>query len=217
MNKLVGLIGFGLLVGTPAVGGPLLDKAKEVGGSAVEIVGETASGIGKRVKGEKESPDDARQRIDRMATETIERLIEEAPSSNEQFDNAAGYAVFDSRRMSLLISAGFGQGVAVDRSTGLAVYMKMATGGVNIGLGTQFYQVVFLFPTATSFQSFVDKGWDANADVDAVAGKDSEGMALRLPDGTAVYKLNEKGVMLSASLTGTRYWRAEELNVQPSK
>ena len=93
MNKLVGLIGFGLLVGTPAVGGPLLDKAKEVGGSAVEIVGETASGIGKRVKGEKESPDDARQRIDRMATETIERLIEEAPSSNEQFDNAAGYAV----------------------------------------------------------------------------------------------------------------------------
>ena len=35
---------------------------------------------------------------------------------------------------------------------------------------------------------------------------------VRLPDGTYVYKMTEKGVMLSVALTGTRYWQSEELN-----
>lgn len=212
MKRLVSILGLTVLLSGVSTAGPLLDKAKEIGGTAVEMVGETATSVGKAVKGEKEDPAVARAKIDDMASAAVERLMKQAPEAEKRLEESAGYAVFDSRRMSLLIAAGYGQGVAVERGTGKRVYMKMATAGANLGFGAQAYQMVFLFPAVTSFQDFVTKGWDAGADADAVAGKDAEGMALRLPDGTYVYKMTEKGVMLSVALTGTRYWQSEELN-----
>jgi len=212
MKRLVSILGLTVVLTGISTAGPLWDKAKEVGGTAVEMVGETATSAGKAVKGEKEDPTVARAKIDEMASAAIEQLTKEAPAAAKQLEDSAGYAVFDSRRMSLLIAAGYGQGVAVDRGTGKRVYMKMATAGANLGFGAQVYQLVFLFPASTSFNNFVTKGWDAGADADAVAGEDAESMALRLPDGTYVYKMTEKGVMLSVALTGTRYWQSEELN-----
>ena len=212
MNKRLLMMGLITLASSMSGAGPLWDKAKEVGGTAVEMVGETATSVGKAVKGEEDDPALARAKIDEMASATVERLSKNVPTAAKRLEESAGYAVFDSRRMSLLIAAGYGQGVAVDRSTGKRTYMKMATAGANLGFGAQTYQVVFLFPSARSFSDFVTKGWDAGADADAVAGKDAEGMALRLPDGAHVYKMTEKGVMLSVALTGTRYWQSEELN-----
>jgi len=212
MKRLIWVPGLAILLIGISTAGPLIDKAKEIGGTAVELVGETATTVGKKVKGEKEDPAVARARIDEMAAAAIQQLFKQTPNSKKHFDDSFGYAVFDSRRMSLLIAAGFGQGVAVDRSTGKPVYMKMATAGANLGFGAQVYQLVFLFPEANAFNNFVTKGWDAGADADAVAGNDAEGMALRLPDGTRVYKMTEKGVMLSVALTGTRYWGFDELN-----
>lgn len=78
--------------------------------------------------------------------------------------------------------------------------------------GWGFVKVSCVFPGKFSHDNFVTKGWDAGAGADAVAGKDAESLALRLPDGTRVHKLNDKGVMLSATLTGTKYWQSEELN-----
>lgn len=56
-----------------------------------------------------------------------------------------GYAVFDTRKFSFLVTAGFGAGVAVDRSSGERTYMKMVTGGANIGKGGEFFQLAILF------------------------------------------------------------------------
>ena len=111
-----------------------------------------------------------------------------------------------------MVTTGMGSGVAVNRENGDSTYMKMGLGGLNVGYGAQFYQVVFLFPSYASLMHFIDSGWDVGAEADAVGGKDSEGIALRLPDGTLVYELNEKGVMLSGALTGTKYWKWDELN-----
>lgn len=52
----------------------------------------------------------------------------------------------------------------------------------------------------------------AGASAGAVVGKDSEGMGVELNNGTRVYELNEKGLALSATLTGTKYWKNDELN-----
>ena len=200
------------LVIAPSYGDSIWDKTKEIAGSAAEIAGDTASSVGKAVQGEEESPEAVRSEIDRMAAATLEKLLKKAPGSNVEFDKAPAYAVFDTRKMSLLITTGFGSGVAIDKKTGHRVYMKMASGGVNIGMGAQLYRVVFLFPSQARLEAFVTQGWDAGADADAAAGKDAESLSLRLPDGTIVYKLNEKGVMLSATLTGTKYWQWDELN-----
>jgi lipid-binding SYLF domain-containing protein len=194
------------------LGSAAVDKGKEIGSTAVDIVDETATSAGKAISGEKESPEVARAQIDQMEAATLKRLFAESPEARERYDTAPAYAVFDSRKMSLLITTAFGSGVAVNRESGERVYMKMAEGGVNYGAGAQLYQVIFLFPTLGSYQDFVNKGWDAGAGADAVAGKDDENLGLRLPDGTSVYKLNEKGIALSATLTGTRYWKWDELN-----
>jgi len=188
------------------------EKTKDIAGSAADIVGETATDVGKAIQGEKDSPEVARSAIDEMAAATVQRMLKEIPVAQAQWDDSPAYAVFDTRRISLLITTDFGQGVAVDRKSDKRVYMKMASGGVNLGAGAQLFQVVFLFPSETSYNDFVVNGWDAGAAADAVGGKDAEHAALRLPDGTRVYKFNEKGVMLSATLTGTRYWQADELN-----
>lgn len=201
----------GLMAGA-SHGSSLWDKTKEVAGSAAEIVSDTTTSVGKAIDGEKESPDAVRAEIDAMADATLEKLLRKAPETKGDVDKAVAYAVFDTRKMSFLITTGMGSGVAVDKQSGRRVYMKMASAGVNLGMGAQIYQVVFLFPTETLFESFVTKGWDAGADADAAAGKDAEHMALRLPDGTVIYKLNENGVMLSATVTGTKYWQWDELN-----
>ncbi len=192
--------------------GPLWDKAKEVGSSTVDIVSDTATSAKKAVKGEKESPETRRHKIDKMSLDAISRLFEEVPAAKKKFNASPAYAVFDTRKMSLLITTEFGSGVAIDREKDKRVYMKMATGGVNLGLGAQFYQIIFIFPSRFAYLNFVKKGWDAGASADAIAGKDAENASIRLPDGTEIYKLNDKGVMLSASLTGTKYWKDDELN-----
>ena len=41
--------------------------------------------------------------------------------------------------------------------------MKIATGGVNLGLGGKFLQLVMLFQTENRFREFVDEGWEAGS------------------------------------------------------
>mgnify|MGYP001817121989 FL=1 len=201
-----------LLDKAKGLGSSAVDKTKEMGSTAVDIADETVTSAGKAISGDKESPEVIRAQIDEMESATLQRLFADAPEAGQRFDSTPAYAVFDSRKMSFLITTAFGSGVAVNKESGERVYMKMAEGGVNYGAGAQLYQVVFLFPTENSYRAFIDEGWDAGAGADAVAGKDDENLGLRLPDGTSVYKLNEKGIALSATLTGTKYWKWDALN-----
>lgn len=190
----------------------LWDKTKSAVGSTVEVVGDTAKSAGSAISGEKEDPNALRAKIDKMASDAITRLTSKSPQAKSRFDKAAGYAVFDTRKLSLLISTGFGSGVAVDKGTAKPIYMKMATGGVNLGYGVQSFQVIFLFPDNLTLTDFVQKGWEADAEATAAANSDKADAAMRLGNGVFVYKLNEKGVALSATLTGTKYWKDGDLN-----
>ena len=190
----------------------LWNKTKEATKSAGEAIGDAATKAGDVVTGEKKSPAEARAEIDQMSSNTLAKLFKKAKGSKALYDQSYGYAVFDSRRMSFMITTEFGAGVAVDKKSGKKTYMKMATGGMNIGYGVQFLQFVFMFPDKQSFNQFVTDGWDAGANAGAVAGQDAEGLGIELKNGTRVFELNEKGLSLSATLTGTRYWRDDELN-----
>ncbi len=153
-----------------------------------------------------------RAEIDRMARETLERLFEEKPGAKDLFRKARGYAVFDNLKLSLFISGGGGAGVAVDRKTGERTYMRMGTAGLNLGLGGQKYQVVFLFADERTFRDFVENGWQAGAEANAVAGKAGANAAATFRQGMAVYQLTEAGLMLQVDISGTRYWKWERLN-----
>lgn len=154
---------------------------------------------------------DRRSEIDGMAQDALAKLFSESASAKTLYDKAAGYAVFDNLKIALGVSGGGGSGVAVSTS-GERTYMKMGTGGVGLGLGGQKYQVVFLFESEEAFRNFVDKGWQADASAQAAAGTEGANAPATFRNGVAVFQMTEKGLMASADITGTKYWKNKKLN-----
>ncbi len=160
---------------------------------------------------EKTPPEEVRAEIDQMEKSAIENLYKASPYAREQMDSSYGYAVFDNRKFSFMITTEYGAGVAVERS-GKRTYMKMASGGVNIGLGGEFYQIVFLFQNKGAFDKFVNDGYDFGSEATATGGTESARTEVRFVNGVAIYKLDSKGLKLTLDLTGTKYWKDDELN-----
>jgi len=102
--------------------------------------------------------------------------------------------------------------VAIHKESGKKVYMKMGSLGVNIGYGIQKMQVVFLFQTKKAFDNFVNKGWRAETGADAALAKKGASTDIEFKSGIAVYQFNDKGLMLQANLSGTKYYKADKLN-----
>lgn len=153
-----------------------------------------------------------RAKINNNAQNVLSRLLSESKEAKELYDKAAGYAVFDSREFSFLIKTGFGSGIAVNKLNHSRTYMKMASGGLNIGGGIKYMQVIFIFPTTKTLNDFINKGWTAEGDASAVGGNDSSQAGITLADGTKIYQLVDTGIMLKASIGGTKYWKDDELN-----
>lgn len=190
----------------------LWDKAKSVASGAADAVEATAETVGDAVSGEEVTPDQARAKIDSNAEAALARLFRESSAAKGQFEAAAGYAVFDTRKFSLLITTGTGTGVAVDKSSKKRTYMKMATGGLNIGGGVKFYQVVFLFPDKATLNDFVENGWSADTEIGAESGDEGASLGVQLKNGVIVHNLSDEGLVLAATLTGTKYWTDDDLN-----
>ena len=169
-----------------------------------------------------------KENIDKIARETMERLFKDNPDSKELYDLAYGAAVFDMRQTKLVLSGGGGSGVALERESGKRTYMKTASLGVGIGLGIQFYQVVFIFETAEVMHYFVEEGWEVSSGANAVAGEEGQNLhatatdtdkiaaganaSAGYADGIAVFQFTEKGYMLQADISGTKYWKDKGLN-----
>ncbi len=152
-----------------------------------------------------------RVRIDSVARETLHRLFSNKPKAQRLYDKAVAYAVFSNIKISLVITGGGGTGVAVDKAGG-RTYMKMATAGLNLGLGGQKYQVVFLFQDRPTFERFVEQGWEAEGSANAVAGNLGTNVEASFRNGMAVFQLTQAGLMLQADISGTKYWKSKKLN-----
>ena len=151
-------------------------------------------------------------KIDETADEALQKLFAEHPKAKDLAATSYGWAVFDNLKLAFGISGGGGNGVAVNRNTGKRTYMKMGTGGIGVGLGVNKYQVVFLMEDSTTFDNFVEKGWQADAGATASAGKAAAEAKTDFVNGLAIYQLTEKGLMLNADIAGTKYWKNKKLN-----
>jgi lipid-binding SYLF domain-containing protein len=156
--------------------------------------------------------DSKRLKIDEMADEALDEVMNTNWKAQELFESAYGWAAFDNLKIAFGISGGGGNGVAVNKGTGERTYMKMGTGGIGFGLGGQKYQVIFLFQDEKTFHNFVEKGWKADASAQAAAGTDGANATTGFVNGIAVWQITEKGLMASADVTGTKYWKNKKLN-----
>ena len=153
-----------------------------------------------------------RAKIDQNERETLQRLFEKDAKAKRLFDRAVGYAVFDNTKVSLGLTGGGGAGVAINKTSGKRTYMKMGTAGLNLGLGVQVYQIVFLFEDGETLTNFIDTGWDADASANAVAGTAGANAEVTFRKGMAIYQLTQGGLMLQADISGTKYWKYKNLN-----
>lgn len=166
---------------------------------------------------EGDSPAEKRKNIQTMRSDTLKELYAHAPQAKDQIAKAAGYAVFSNVGVNLiLLSAGAGHGVAHDNASGKDTYMKMASGGVGLGLGVKDFRGVFVFETQEKLDFFINKGWEAGAQADAAAQAGEKGGsfagAVTVAPGVHLYQLTKNGLAIQATIQGTKYWKDDELN-----
>ena len=164
-----------------------------------------------------ESVAEQRKSINNESQETLTMLYKAYTSSKNDIKQAYGYATFSNIGVNLVFfSAEGGSGVAVNQKTGKKIYMKMASGGVGIGLGVKDFRAIFVFDNKDVLESFVNSGWEANAQADAAAKSDAKGGALEgaitVQPGMRLYKLTKNGLALQATIQGTKYWKDGDLN-----
>lgn len=157
-------------------------------------------------------PAERRAKLDSIASETMTRLLAESESARELHASAYGWAVFDTVKISLGVTGAGGAGVAMRRDGEQRIYMKMGSAGLNLGLGGQKYQVVFLFQNRASFERFVESGWQAEAGASASAADRGLNRGAAFVNGMAVYQFTDAGLMLQADISGTKYWKSKKLN-----
>lgn len=162
------------------------------------------------------SVQEKRASVSNMAQETLQRFYQEVPNGPQKIKDAAGYGVFSNANLNLLIaSAGGGHGVVINNKTQERTYMKMAMGGLGLGLGAKDYRVVMIFPKEETLQKFINEGWEVGGHADAAvkAGdKGAEGSKQGALGDIETYSFTEAGLALQATLAGSKYWKYAELN-----
>ena len=163
------------------------------------------------------SVQEKRDKIRNMRTETLQKLYHVHPTAEGAIQQAYGYAVFNNSDIQLgLIGGGGGNGLALINETGGEVFMKTVEGSVGIGLGVKNYMLVFVFETKKSFDEFTSSGWEwggqaTAAATDSVAGDSAQG-AVSVGPGVWVYQMTDKGLELTATIRGIRYYKDSDLN-----
>ncbi len=83
-------------------------------------------------------------------------------------------------------------------------------------MGIKDYRVIFLFETRKSFRDFTHVGPGLTGQADAAAKAGHEGVAfagaIAVAPSVWVYQITETGLALQATLQGTKYYRARDLN-----
>lgn len=154
-----------------------------------------------------------RDKIDLMAGQAIERLLRERPEVDPLFQSSAGYAVFDTRKLTVAgVGGGVGRGVAVSTTDDSRTYMKLSTASVGIGFGGRSLesQMVILFADDATFRAFTTDGWDATAE--GGIGQNTTNVGLSYVDGRIVFLLTTEGWRVSATAAGTQYQLDQALN-----
>ncbi|MHC4131706.1 MAG: lipid-binding SYLF domain-containing protein [Planctomycetota bacterium] len=152
-----------------------------------------------------------------MEKETLQRLYSEKASTKDEVRNAEGYGVFSNANVNIIfVSAGGGYGVVVDNSIGKRTYMKMALGGLGLGLGVKDYRQVLVFKSKEVMNKFVESGWEFGGHADAAAKAGETGGELSgegaFGEDIVAYSMTETGLALQATVTGTKYWKDDDLN-----
>lgn len=167
-----------------------------------------------------------RASIQKMRSETLNKLYALQPEARSDIQHAKGYAVFANNSSKILLFGfGSGYGVVRNKATGKDTYMKMAQSGAGLGMGIKQQRTVLVFHDKAALETFIRQGYMVGADANAAAKYDDKGIApiaasasgvasdtASLPSKVNVYDLTEKGLAAQAMINGYKYWPDAALN-----
>jgi lipid-binding SYLF domain-containing protein len=164
-----------------------------------------------------ESKAEKQEDIQKMAQQTLEQLYEAQPLAKAAIEKAAGYAVFSDMGFKILFGgSGNGQGVVVNNGTKQRTYMKMIELQAGLGFGISKFRNVFVFETKGAMDSFINSGWQFGGQATAGAKTAESGGAMAgavsVDNDIWMYQLTEKGLNLSITVTGAKYYKDDSLN-----
>ena len=153
----------------------------------------------------------------KKAQATLARLYKARPSAEAAIKKAAGYAVFNSGGVKILVAGGGrGQGIAVNNATQKVIYMKMREIQAGFGMGAKKFSTIFVFETNAALDKFVNSGWEFGGQTTAAAktgdGGGSYQGAASVSEGVWMYQLTDKGLALELTGKGTKYFKDDDLN-----
>lgn len=153
----------------------------------------------------------------KMSDDALAELYKQVPETKQLVKDAAGYGVFSNIGTNLIfVTTGGGFGMVHNNKTDEDTFTKMGKVGVGIGIGVTDFRAVFVFHDEGTLNTFVTSGWDFGADAEAVAqGGDQGGGvsgAANVSEGMDIYQFTENGISLSATVSGTKYWKDSNLN-----
>jgi lipid-binding SYLF domain-containing protein len=165
----------------------------------------------------KQTDDEQRAEVRERAAKTLERLYKEQPGSKQAIESAVGYAVFSNFGMKIFFAGGgSGKGLARDNKSGKETFMKMVEIQAGLGLGAKKYQLVWVFETQNTLDSFVNSGWEIGAQASASAQSGDTGAtlegAISISPGVWLYQMTEHGLALDLTAKGTKYYEDDDLN-----
>ncbi|MEZ5578909.1 MAG: hypothetical protein R3F36_17340 [Candidatus Competibacteraceae bacterium] len=131
----------------------------------------------------------------KVRDQTLDQLFKLKPSARAEFDQAAGYGVFEINGLNAVLSETHGRGVVLDKKN-RAAYMLLARTDVGPGAELKPYRQVLMFGNPETLGRFMASGSPADTSSDP---------------GITVYRLDIKGVSAQADW-GARYFRDPDLN-----
>lgn len=153
-----------------------------------------------------------RNEILQMAEETLAELREQNASAETLYEEAHGYAVFDTTKGGLIVTGAGGTGVAMEKDGGEPIFMHLGQAGIGLGAGLENYRLVLMFEDQETFDRFVSGQWDGSISAQASAGEEGVAAEEQFVEGVRAYRLTDRGLMAQADVSGVRFWPSEELN-----
>ena len=152
----------------------------------------------------------------RMAKNGLDALIKQKPGVQKEIDEAAGYAVFTTTNVNIvLLVVARGEGVLFDKRRKDPVFMQALKTGEGLGAGYQDQYQVAIFKTPAAIDQFLLASIDGQrggVDVDAIFSAGSGGTIRSFNPEITFYTVGLSGYDLQANYGGTLYLVDQQLN-----
>jgi hypothetical protein len=157
-----------------------------------------------------------RQATIEMAKTGLDALIKQNPQVKEEVEKAAGYAVFNTTNVNVvLLVLARGEGVLYDKRRKEPVFMQDVKTGEGLGAGYQTQYQVIIFKTTSAIDQFLlasIDGQQGGLDVEANFSAGSGGVIRSFNPNITFYMVGLSGYDLQANYGGALFLVDQQLN-----